>query len=60
MEPHHIAYVAQIAASLARVAGMQAENQRRAAVGQSPAYVESDFKNEADNLEHIAAAARLG
>lgn len=37
--------IAQAACATAEVAGMQAENQARAAAGLSPAYVEQDFQN---------------
>ena len=58
-EAMFVSYLAQIAASQARIAGMQAANQQRAACGESPAYVERDFEAEACSLDHIAAAARL-
>ena len=59
MESMHISWLAQIAASQARIAGMQAANQLREVSGASPAYGEAAFEVEAINLDHIAVSARL-
>ena len=49
------AYVlALIAAAQARIAGMQALNQHRLSLGQSIAYDEDSFDNEAAGLEQLA------
>lgn len=53
-----IAIMAAIAASNARVAGMQAENQQRVAQGDSPAYPEDFFFNEANHLDQLSIEAR--
>ena len=45
--------LATISAANARVAGMTAENMQRQVLGQSMAYVASDFEYEAKNIEDV-------
>lgn len=59
MSPQLLAIQAEIFAAQARVLGMQAENDQRKACGDSPAYREDDFSNEASGLQHLAEAARI-
>ena len=49
--------LAQIQASVARVKGMEAANQQRIVDGQSIAYTEDHFRNEAEHLEYLGAQA---
>lgn len=58
MNVHELASLAVIAAAQARVAGMQAENQKRAALGQSPAYDEGWFFAEAHQLDNLSIELR--
>lgn len=58
MSPVLVSILAQIAASQARVAGMQAANAQRAACGESPAYVEDSFSYESAHLDALANDAR--
>lgn len=58
MSPQLVALLAAIFASHARVEGMKAENQQRAAQGDSPAYREDVFNNEASYLDALAVDAR--
>lgn len=44
-------------ASLARIEGMKAENMQRAAIGNSMAYSEEPFFNEATFLDRLAIEA---
>lgn len=48
--------MAQVAIAMARIAGMQAENQYRAIIGMAPVYRESNFQEAAneDVLGHNA------
>lgn len=57
MNANLVSILAQIAASQARVAGMQAENAHRAACGNSPAYGEDAFGHEAQFLDRLAVDA---
>lgn len=57
MNAQLVSILAQIAACQARIAGMSAENLRWAAVGQSPAYGETDFNNVANVLDHLCGLA---
>lgn len=52
-----VAILAEIAASQARVAGMQACNASWTAQGQSPAYSEDHFISEAQHCDHLAKRA---
>jgi len=54
MEGWHIKQLALIYAEYARVLGMEAENKVREALGQSMAYSQQDFENQAANLEFLA------
>jgi hypothetical protein len=54
MSPQLVGILAQIAASNARVAGMQAENAHRAACGNSPSYGEDAFNHEAQHLDMLS------
>lgn len=47
-------YFALALAASARVAGMQAENMARAHRGESMAYTDQDFFNEAASIEALA------
>lgn len=53
-----ISILAAVAASNARVAGMQAENQLRAAQGDLPTHREDVFYNEANFLDQLSIEAR--
>jgi hypothetical protein len=54
MSPETARCFALIVAAQARIAGMSAENQLAAAVGNSPPYGEAAFNNEAGHMEQIA------
>lgn len=58
MSPQLVAILAAIAASQARIAGMQASNQGWIARGQSPAYEEDAFLHEANHLDMLSNDAR--
>lgn len=58
MSAQLVAVLAVILAEQARVAGMQAENACRAAVGESPAYGEDQFSEVADCLVQLSIEAR--
>lgn len=52
--------IGQAACLMAEIAGMQAENQQRAASGFSPAYVQRDFESAIDRYScHHNAALTL-
>lgn len=53
-----ISILAAVAASNARIAGMQTENQQRAAQGDAPAYREDVFYDEANHLDQLSIEAR--
>lgn len=57
MNNQQLQILALIMASNARVLGMQAANQQRASVDESPAYVEGHFQEEAQYLEHLLVQA---
>jgi len=57
MNNNQLQILALIYASNARVIGMQAENQMRASVDESPAYREQDFQEEAHHLENLSVQA---
>jgi len=57
MSNQQLQILALIMASNARVLGMQAENQLRAAIDESPAYGEGHFQEEAQHLEHLSVQA---
>lgn len=57
MTNQQLQLLALILASNARVIGMQAENQMRASVDDSPAYVEGHFAEEAQHLEQLSVQA---
>lgn len=54
MEYETVRALGFILACNARVEGMRAENQQRAALGESMAYTASDFNAEAFEMENIA------
>lgn len=58
MKPRLVAILALIAAAQARVAGMQAENERRTSCGHSLAYGAEAFQVEANHLETLSIEAR--
>lgn len=58
MSPQLVSILAQIAASQARIAGMQANNQHCLAVGSAGLYTEEAFLSEAQHLEFLANEAR--
>lgn len=58
MSAQLLAIQAEILAAQARVLGMQAENDQRKACGDSPAYRESCFTDEANFLQALAQDAR--
>jgi hypothetical protein len=57
MNNQQLQILALIMASNARVLGMQAANQQRAAVGDSPMWSEDHFQEEAQHLEHLSVQA---
>lgn len=57
MSNEQIKILALIFAAQARVIGMQAQNQQRAACGEAPAYSEGHFQEEAQHLEHLSVQA---
>lgn len=57
MSNEQIQLLALIYAANARVAGMQAANQQRAAQGESVAYTEDHFTGEAQHLETLSVQA---
>lgn len=57
MTNEQIQLLALIYASNARVVGMQAANQQRAAQGDSPEYAEGHFQEEAQHLETLSVQA---
>jgi len=57
MTNEQIQLLALIYASNARVVGMQAANQQRAHQGDSVAYTEDHFQDEANHLEHLSVQA---
>jgi len=57
MNNQQLQILALITASNARVLGMQAENQLRASCGESPAYGDGHFQEEAQHLEHLSVQA---
>lgn len=58
MDDFQIRMLAEISAANARVAGYTAENAYRVACGNSPAYDNTAFDNEAKGLETIAEVMR--
>lgn len=58
MDAYCASLLVQAMAAQARVAGMIAENARRAACGDSISYGEEAFNIEATNLDYLAAALR--
>jgi hypothetical protein len=59
MTSQQIRWLAQIAASNARVAGMNSANQQRAITESAPAYSEDHYFSEANEMEAIAHAAGI-
>lgn len=57
MNNQQLQLLALILASNARVVGMQAANQQRAAQGESVAYTEDHFSGEACHLEELSIQA---
>lgn len=57
MNNKQLQILALIYASNARVIGMQAANQQRAAQGDSVAYTEDHFQGEAQHLETLSVEA---
>ncbi len=57
MSNKQIQLLALIYASNARVIGMHASNQQRAVQGDSIAYTEDHFQDEANHLEYLAKQA---
>ena len=57
MTNEQVQLLALIYAANARVVGMQAGNQLRESVGDSPAYGEGHFQEEAQHLEHLSVQA---
>ena len=58
MSPKLVGILAAIFAANARVEGMKAENARREACGQGPAYTDEAFGNEAGHLDALSVEAR--
>ena len=58
MNSELVALFAAISAENARIAGMQAENMQRAALGHSMAYLEQDFAYSAAELDRLCITAR--
>ena len=58
MTPELIRIYAAVIAEQARLLAMQAENQQRAALGHSMAYVEEDFGYVAAELDRLSTQAR--
>jgi hypothetical protein len=57
MTNEQLQLLALIYAANARVVGMHAANQQRNAQGESPAYSEGHFQEEAQHLEHLSVQA---
>lgn len=58
IDPFSLSLMARVYACNARVEAMKAENAFRISCGNSPAYGEDAFNNEATEIEHIAEALR--
>lgn len=54
MDHQLVAALAEIFSAYARIEGMRAQNQHRASCGESPAYDEAHFDQEANHLQNIA------